>query len=598
MYRNSDQIYDLYMARKNSMVAIHAAGAVLQSIYEGSFSVELDKLNTTETPAIANLIQTGLDQHGMRISSVMPNIICPPLRPSKTAEKKANQRKLALQAWWHVNRIPLKMGRRARHLAGYAMSPVLVRPGNDGYPVWEVKDPLCTYPADTAPGDLVPADCIFAFERTGGWLKQNYPEYALTIGRDVKQEEKVKILQYISAEQYSLVALGKTDNSYGAQEGTVSLTLVEVENRANVPCVIVPGRITLSGLQGQFDQLVGMYAAQAQLWALQIHAAAREVFAETWIQSTNQGGTPNMAVKADPYNGEVGVVENGQIQSFRNQSAQGPIMAINQLERNQRITGAIPAEMGGESASNVRTGRRGGQIFAAAVDPYVQEHQNVLAASLEEEDKVAIAIAKAYWPDTPKTFVIPIAKGQVSYTPSVTFDTDAHAVSYAYAGADTNGLVIEGGQRVAMGTMSKITYMGIDPLIDDPDAEHDRIVQESLENAMLQSILQQAAMPDGPWSAPQLGRLMELVYTQNMELWEAVAKVQAELQDMQAQAADPQAQLGAGGQPGLEQGGAPGTAGAAIPTPGNPSQMNLSMLLNNLRTPQRGPLAGAPGATA
>ncbi|NCV60837.1 MAG: hypothetical protein EBW52_05455, partial [Betaproteobacteria bacterium] len=33
--------------------------------------------------------------------------------------------------------------------------------------------------------------------------------------------------------------------------------------------------------------------------------------------------------------------------------------ALDRLERQERLEGSIPAEFGGESASNIRTGRRG-----------------------------------------------------------------------------------------------------------------------------------------------------------------------------------------------------------------------------------------------
>jgi hypothetical protein len=246
--------------------------------------------------------------------------------------------------------------------------------------------------------------------------------------------------------------------------------------------------------------------------------------------------------------------------------------------------------MGGESSTNVRTGRRGGQILSATVDFYIQEHQNLLAASLEEENKIAIAIAKAYYGDGPKTFYVPIGKGQVSYTPSVTFETDAHAVTYAYAGTDTNKLVIEAGQRLAQRTLSRETFMEIDPMVTDRDAEMDKITRESLSEALLQSILQQAAMPDGPWQPDQLGRLMELVYVNDMELWEAVMKVHEEAQAAQESQMDPNA---GSAQPGLAMPGAPGTPMAGIQPP-NQDQMNLGQLMATLRQGGRGAIPAGP----
>jgi hypothetical protein len=43
-----------------------------------------------------------------------------------------------------------------------------------------------------------------------------------------------------------------------------------------------------------------------------------------------------------------------------------------------------------------------------------------------------------------------------------------------------------------MGTMSHRTFMRNDPMIDDPEAEHDQIIGERLEQAILASIEQQA----------------------------------------------------------------------------------------------------------
>jgi hypothetical protein len=328
--------------------------------------------------------------------------------------------------------------------------------------------------------------------------------------------------------------------------------------------------------------MVGMYATQSKLWSLQIHAVTREIFGETWAQASAQGGLPVIETKANPYDNTIGIVRDGSIQQFRVQSSQGPYQALNNLERAQRLAGGIPSELSGESPSNVRTGRRGGQVLSNAIDFYVAEHQNLLAASMEEELKAAIAITKGWWPNETKTLLVPLAKGQVSYTPATTFDTDVVDVTYAYAGTDSNTLVVGGGQRVAQRTLSKYSFMKIDPYVSDVDAEHDLVINEAIEEAMLNSILQQAQMPDGPWQPEQLGRLMELVYTKDMPLYAAVSQVHKEAQEAQAQQAPEQPM-----QPGLNMGGAPGTPQAAIP-PSNPSQVNLSMLLQNLRNPQRG----------
>lgn len=583
------QIYNLYTARRSKMQPVINAGIMIRQICNGDHRVNLPELEKGEKTAVANLILTGLEQHSTRIASVIPNIICPPLKPTKQATERADDRRMTLQAWWYANHIPLMLRLRARHLTGYATSPVMLRPNSKTEcPVWEVRDPLATYPADMPTGEMVPTDCIFAFRRSRQWLIDNYG-MAPGTGRDTSPGTLIDVLQYVDAEESVMLAIGTTDNSAAPYNSgsaqSVVLELSRTQHRIGQTPVMIPGRITIDRLQGQFDQMIGMYEAQGTLWAYHLHAVKRAIFKETWLEG-RPNENPNIITPADPYQGDVGVVEGGNITQFTVDPGVQTIQALNMLERNQRLTGSVPADMGGESPTNVRTDRRGQSVLGGAVDYPIQEHQELLAASMEAENKCAIAIAKAYWPNTTKTFIVPFGRGSVTYTPAVTFDTDMHSVSYAYAGADTNSLVIEAGQRIAQKTISKYDFMLIDPMVKDADATHDRIILEGIEEAFVQSIQAQAADPNSPWTPDQLARLTELIYEKNLTLYKAVQKIHEETQATQAAA--PQA-TGPEAQPGLAQAGAPGTPQAAIPPPGE-SQVNLADMLNSLRRPQMGPM--------
>lgn len=587
--RTPDQIVSAWRARKNQMAKVLTAGEQLRRVYNGEWLIPLPELERAEKQSVANLIQAGIDQHALRIASVVPGIICPPLKATKQATDRADDRRLALQAWWYENAVPRKLRRRARHLVGYATSPVLVRPGKNDIPRWEVRDPLATFPSPMDPDELVPEDCIFSFRRSVGYLRTHYDNLAFApLGTDrspVTNDTMVDVLHYIDADQITMVAVGKEAN----QEGRLpSIELGTVENRAGRPLVVIPGRVTLDKLQGQFDQLIGMYEAQGLLWALHLHAVKRAIFGETWLEA-RQGEEPVVHVPADPYQGDIGITSGGVLQQFRTDPGVQTLPAMDRLERAERLTGAVPAEFGGEAPSNVRTARRGGQVLSAAVDFPIQEHQELLAASLEKENHIAIAIAKSYWGGTKRTFAVPFGRGQVVYTPNETFDTDTHRVSYAYSGTDTNGLVIEGGQRVAQETLSRYSFMLIDPMVTDPDAEHDRIVNERLERATLASIEQQAANPMGPFQPIDMARLYELTYEKNMPVYQALQKVHEEAQQRQAQTQQTPEQPE---QPGLSTPGAPGTAQAGIPAigPASPSQQNLVQILQSIRRPQTGPL--------
>jgi len=91
------------------------------------------------------------------------------------------------------------------------------------------------------------------------------------------------------------------------------------------------------------------------------------------------------------------------------------------------------------------------------------------------------------------------------------------------------------GQRVGIGVMSKRTAQEIDPLIADPETEHDRTVGEALESALLQSVQAQALQ--GTIPPADLAKIMKLVMTDKMDLAGAVEKVQKEAQERQATAA-------------------------------------------------------------
>ena len=183
-----------------------------------------------------------------------------------------------------------------------------------------------------------------------------------------------------------------------------------------------------------------------------------------------------------------------------------------------------------------------------------------MSRALQEENRVAVAISKKYAGGRKRSFYVSTknAKGAVEYRPNENFDSTDNVVSYSHPGADINNLVIGGGQRVGMGTMSKRSFMAIDPLVDDPEFEHDTVIGEQLEQALLSSVQQQAA--EGILPPADLARIMDLVMNNEMELAGAVEKVQKEAQERQAEQVSP---LAPEAQPGLAL---PGMGAESMPT--------------------------------
>jgi hypothetical protein len=514
----------------------------VRDLANGDVVVPLNELDRNAKTNVANLLVQGLDQMSMRVSSTMPSPYFPPVKEgSENAKKYARMRKKAMLGFWDENRMQMKLRRRARHLLAYSSAPVFIKPDFATLtPKWVVRNPLDTFAAPMEDDEVVPENCIFTSRVSASWLLNNYgPLVAdqLRFGR-VDSDARYTLLEYVCGESMQLAVLGAEDNpelTQSERAGLEAILLEAIPNRTGMPLAVVPKRITLDKPRGQFDGVLGMYYTRARLQALTEIAIERGIFPEEYLVA-RPGENPEILQLADGKSGILGVVKGGDIQQLQLNPGYKTDTALDRLERQERLEGAIPAEFGGESATNIRTGRRGEAVLSATVDYRVQEAQETFANSLLHEDKIAIALEKAYWGDTTKTFFLSgrTTQGQETYTPNKVWQTDFHYVAYSAAGSDVNSLIIGLGQRLGVGLMSKESAREADPLISDPDLEHDRIIAEGVEAALLSSIQQQAANPQGPYQPDDLAYLTKLVVEQDVPLFDAVRRTNERAQERQA----------------------------------------------------------------
>jgi hypothetical protein len=364
---------------------------------------------------------------------------------------------------------------------------------------------------------------------------------------------------------------------------------VILENYANMSGdespVVIPMRITLDTAGGQFDNMIGMYYQQAKLMALETIAVEKGIFPDTYLVSRSGEVGRFLDGPHDGRTGMVNIIAGGDIKEIQSSPGYLTNPTIDRLERSQRLSAGIPAEFGGESGSNIRTGRRGDAVLSAVIDYPVAEAQETFAYALQEENEAAIELAKNWDGTNKRTLYVGTGNSArpVSYVADETFETKEHIVSYPASGADLNSLIIGIGQRVGLGIMSKETASTLDPYIDNPEFEHDTIIAEGLEQAIMSGLQQQAA--SGAIAPLVIAKVMRLVRDDKMELAEALNKVTEDaLKEQQAEAqptpdsltADATVQAMAGPQGG---GGGPQ---AAVQGP-NPSQQNLGSLLSTLR---------------
>lgn len=630
MTRSVEQIVSLYRSRKSDLGPVRARAAEISQVYEGIVTVPLPELDESKSPAIANWLTQGLDQMAMRVASVTPQVLCPPLRPGFAgSEDRAKIRRRAITAWWQENHFDLQLSKRARWFIGYASAPAVIRPDKRrGIPVWELRDPLSCYPAPNPdPAGICPDDCIFAVQRRLGWIAEHFPaaSRALDPKTDPNPDRLFELLEYVDADEHVLVALGNAEpaksrafafTSSASSAGVPFTELTRFTNRVGRCTVVIPERLSLNAPKGQFDQMPGLYRMQAKAMALWLVATERAIFPDTWFIS-RQNETVAVLQEPDGRAGIVGQVKGGDLQEVNAVSAPQVADIIQMLERNQMTTASVPSDFGGEPNSTVRTGRAQENSMSATVDFWVQEAQKAFGYAFTEENKLAIRIAREYFGDQPKNFFVSFGKvqGDASYTPNKDFDTDANIVAWPHAGTDVNSLVIGIGQRMGLGEMSKRTARILDPYIDDPDLEEDRVTGEAMEQAMLAAINQ--AIVSGQIGPLEVGRMVELVVEERQTIYEAFNTLHQEIQQ-QAMAAQG-AMGGAGGpggpaQMGGGQGGPPGPGGApglmaapvaaqlGLPAGGNPpgggvpaptpSVSHMAQLMSALRPRNVG--AGAP----
>jgi hypothetical protein len=444
--------------------------------------------------------------------------------------------------------------------------------------------------------DICPDDIIFTYTKPLVWLENRYPAKMAEFGLNADVEDGfVTVLEYQDADEYVLLATGeRTDPArvpYGQEvKSQVTVELERTPNLLGRCTAVISGGIGIDHPRGGFDGTIGMWQAMGRMMALEAIGMQRAIWPETWLVDDPTGDGAKVVSYADPLHGVVGRVAGGKLEVVKPEPSVFATQIIDRLERYLRIDAAVPAELGGESTSNIRTGKRGDQILSSVLDFPIQEMQEILAVALYEENKLAVAIDKKYFPQK-KVIYVSMTAGSIEYAAPELFETDVHSVAYSHAGVDAQGLVVELGQMVGTGLISRRSAMETHPLIEDPQSEFDRMAQERVRDALMQGLQQMATDPQ---MAPVVAQVMINLRNSETEIEDAVLSVHQAMQQMQAAQQAQAAPPGMPGQPGAPE----AQPGMAQPTPppeaiAAPPQSlsNLTALLTQLR---RGSRASVP----
>jgi hypothetical protein len=567
----------------------------IQQIMDGEIALPLPELSHAEEPAVANLALQAQDNLSRRIASVEPSMFFPATSlATKSANERARDRHRVMQGWHASNHMKRQLSKRSRYFLSYATAPVIIRPDlRTQTPRWHIRNPLDTLPATQEYDDFTPPDCIFVTNWTYAEIKAEFGEDVvkyvskpITWNYDddyANADVEFSIYEYIDAEERVLVLAGHKapDGYYVSSPGTSAVQLFRAHNYADRCLAVIPGRITLSSQLGHFDGIVGMYQTQAALMALTVVAQRRTVWPREWLVA-RAGENPEVVSIPEPETGTPGEISGGELVVQNLDPSFRVLEVMDRLEENMRKDAGIPSEFGGLSNTNIRTGRRGAQVMGAAIDFTIAEAQDIFAEALNEENKIAIALDKAYF-NRKKTIYIESRSyaGALDYKPSELWETDVHVVDYPIAGTDIQNLPIEGGQRVAMGTLSREGFMEIDPLIKDPRAEIQRMDQEAVKTAWFAGFQQLLGVPEAAMQLTDAMRVYELL-GEGVQLFEAVKRVQREAQERQVTPVGPGAPEA---QPGIAEPGQGVEQPEAVPEM-DQSMNRMTQLLGTLGTVQ------------
>lgn len=583
MGRSNEEIVALFHDRETRTSAMKQTAREVRDAYHSDMALPMPELDEIHKSTAANLVQLGIDQTSRRVASTSPTALFLPDNDSQAARERSRARSSIVRDWQKKEALRQKLKRLARHFCGYTEAILTVTPGRYQRACWRVRDPLDSYPADVEQETPSVPDCIFRSSRTAGWARHQYPEVGLPSSNLIGDETPITILEYLDAnERISLFTWSESDFYAGNGHGSARFNHVALGLEYSP--IAVARRPGLARPAGQMDGAIGTYFAMSMLQALEMIAVKKSVFNDEWFVSDGTT-TPQIIKKADGLKGIVGTVVGGKPWVNTTQPGFMAPAAIDRYERDIRTTGVVPAEFGGESASNVRTGKRGDSILAAAIDFVVQEAQEAFAPMIEAANLAAIDYDRSWYADRQAYFWLKEYKSEKrqNYSPRDLWKDGAerHTVSYSYAGSDANTLIVGIGQRLGIETMSHQTAMEIDPLIDDPEQEHDSIIAEQLERALMMGLSaqgQQGAIPPA-----DLARISYLVRNDKMDLDAAVQKVQEEAQARQATQVPP---TDPAAQPGIAQPGA-GAEAAATVQPPDTGQSNVSQMLSSLGVVRR-----------
>lgn len=539
--------------------------------------------------AVPALVADAVDGMAMRATTVRPQIIVPSVdRTSSAANARAQLRQRAYSAIWQDQGINDVLARAAyRFVAAYGTGNYTVLPDfKRECAVVEARNPIGIYPDFRNPHDFcAPNRVIQVYSRSVAWIRARFPQTPLP--RGARPTDIWEVVEYVDPDCIVIGVAGPRLRStrYGGFANEWPAGGVEVirwQNLAGVTPIAQPNRVTLDRVAGQVASMIAIVKTMSRMMALDIVAAEKAIFGDMVIIG-KEGEEPKLLSGAwkDGRTGEPNLVTDAEVKVL--QSGPGPMtdQMLNRLERAARSHGGDPAMAGGELSHAVRSGSTIDAMAGMAIDPKLQEAQELMArGGFTVLNEAIAAVNLAYFPKKRQKLI----SGWTSDAELVEFvpeeiwsESTTCMVRYPFPGVDAQRLSVGITQLVGAELMSRKSARIHHPWIEDADIEEQTITEERIRSIVLEAFTQQGIT--GALPLIDISRILEL-FMENGDLVKSIIQANKEAQDRQA-ATPPPPEPGMGMAP--EQ--APGLSmpGMGAETQAPPTVPPLSPSLGNAR---------------
>lgn len=556
------------------------------------------------------LIADAIEFPATMAAQVAPNLSVPSLTPGKMTGVRsidyASRRRKALAWSWEKSWWDLLIGRFYRHLAGYAVSALVVDLDMENrHPRLTLRDPLTAYPEPKAAEDLtLPCNVGFIKSLSVDAVHKLYPEARELVVRggsfataDNGEGEMWDVVEWMDHEETVIGLLGPRNQwrSWTSEPLRWSMELMRVPNIFGRCPAVIPRKVTLDRVVSQLSNLTGHADIIAKLMYLDIRATEKSIFPDKYVIAKT-GQNPRLS-DGEWHDGETGemniVMDADAIGELRGTPDPNNKMTMDRIERNMRVSSGLVPQAGGETYGALRTGRGIDALMGAALDPKTAEMHRVAERYFSAANELILLGFRRMWPRKVYSVGSELDPGSVEFKPEEHVETGPdgklfleNRVHYPIPGMDDINATQVIGQMQGTGLISSYGARRMHPHVRDPEGEERQILVEQLQSMTLAALGQRAAAGGVP--PEDMAALMEEVQKTG-DLTKAIIAVNQAASERQAAmppAPGPEQMAAPEAMPGLAMPGEGAEMGGGAPIePPPPGIDNLNALVSAMQAP-------------